>query len=79
MSKGQNRTRRTAYQTGPGGVSLPGTIDNKANRDDLLSFLRAWFEDFEAWGQDIRDDIVRLEGRAGFPSGDPGDPPAGPF
>ncbi len=80
MSKGQNRTRKTAYRTGPGGnVALPATAETKPDRDALLAFLRAWFEDFEAWGQDIRDDIVRLEGHAGFPTGDPGDPPGGPF
>ena len=44
----------------------------------LLDWLYDWARDMHAWGQDVRDDIVRLEGHAGFATGDPGDPPDGP-
>ncbi len=37
--------------------------------------LAAWIRDMALWGQDVRDDIIRLEGAAGISSGDPGDPP----
>jgi hypothetical protein len=45
---------------------------------ELVKWLKIYTADLAAWGQDVRDDIVRLEGYAGFASGDPGDPPAGP-
>ena len=46
--------------------------------EDMLKWMYQWMRDMSAWGQDMRDDLIRLEGQAGFPSGDPGDPPGGP-
>ncbi len=43
-----------------------------------LAWIFQWARDMHAWGQDVRDDILRLEGHAGFASGDPGDPPDPP-
>jgi len=45
---------------------------------DMVAWLRQYARDMHSWGQDVRDDIVRLEGHAGFATGDPGDPPDGP-
>lgn len=45
---------------------------------EFIDWLYEWARDMHAWGQDVRDDIVRLEGRVGFAGGDPGDPPDGP-
>ncbi|MGW8266178.1 MAG: hypothetical protein ACWGSQ_07405 [Longimicrobiales bacterium] len=53
-------------------------IGNDKQVGEFLDWLSQWAEDMHAWGQDVRDDIVRLEGSAGFSSGDPGDPPDGP-
>ena len=47
--------------------------------DEMCQDLKEWFEEFETWGKKARIDIVRLEGRAGFAGGDPGDPPEGPW
>ncbi len=44
----------------------------------FIDWLYHWARDMHAWGQDVRDDIIRLEGRVGFGAGDPGDPPDGP-
>ena len=57
------------------------TGDDKLDQkkfEALLDWLYDWARDMHAWGQDVRDDIVRLEGHAGFATGDPGDPPDGP-
>ena len=53
----------------------------KVKKDDfeaMVGWLYQYARDMHSWGQDVRDDIIRLEGRAGFASGDPGDPPDGP-
>ena len=54
-----------------------GAID-KVKFEKMLEWMYQWARDMNAWGQDMRDDLIRLEGQAGFPSGDPGDPPGGP-
>jgi hypothetical protein len=55
-----------------------GKAVTKKEFQDLVEWLRAYCNNMERWGQDMRDDLIRLEGQAGFPSGDPGDPPGGP-
>ena len=50
----------------------------KANFEKMTKWLYEYARDMHSWGQDVRDDIIRLEGRAGFATGDPGDPPDGP-
>jgi hypothetical protein len=60
----------------PNGVVL-GTGDDREVAA-FIDWIYQWARDMQAWGQDVRDDIIRLEGRAGFASGDPGDPPDGP-
>jgi len=50
----------------------------KAKFEAMIEWLYQYARDMHTWGQDVRDDIIRLEGRAGFASGDPGDPPDGP-
>ncbi len=44
----------------------------------VIDWLYQWARDMHEWGLDVRDDIIRLEGQAGFAAGDPGDPPDGP-
>jgi len=46
---------------------------------EKIDALVQWMKDLCDWGKNVRDDILRLEGQAGFASGDPGDPPEGPF
>jgi hypothetical protein len=58
-------------------VDAAGKID-KDKFELLVKWVYQWTRDMHAWGQDARDDIVRLEGAAGFAAGDPGDPPDGP-
>lgn len=62
----------------PNNQGIPTWSGNDQDLGQLLDWLYQWAEDMHAWGQDVRDDIVRLEGFAGFASGDPGDPPDGP-
>lgn len=91
MSKGKKRGQHPPYysQGAPAGAVYPtfptptaaSGGDDKVKLDDfkaLIVWMKQWFEDFEAWGQDVRDDIIRVEGQAGFAIGDPGDPPGGP-
>ena len=54
-----------------------GNVD-KDKFDTMLAWMYQYARDMQSWGQDVRDDILRLEGHAGFASGDPGDPPDGP-
>lgn len=62
-------------------------MSNKKNKkkpcprelQEMCEELKEWFDKFETWGKKVRLDIVRLEGFAGFASGDPGDPPEGPW
>lgn len=41
-------------------------------------YTAAWMRDMFAWSCNLRDDLVRLEGRVGLATGDPGDPPPPP-
>ena len=50
----------------------------QGNFNAMVKWMYQWTRDMNAWGQDMRDDLIRLEGQAGFPTGDPGDPPGGP-
>ena len=55
--------------------------EGKVKKDDLentLKWLYQYARDMHSWGQNVRDDIVRLEDHAGLAPGDPGDPPDGP-
>lgn len=49
-----------------------------SNTDELVRWLKIYTADLAAWGQDVRDDIIRLEAACGIAPGDPGDPPGGP-
>jgi hypothetical protein len=60
----------TVYDTG-------GKV-KAGNFNSMLEWMYQWMRDMSTWGQDMRDDLIRLEGQAGFPTGDPGDPPGGP-
>lgn len=44
----------------------------------LMACLAAWMRDMKAWGENVRDDIIRLEAAVGAAPGDPGDPPPAP-
>ncbi len=47
--------------------------------DPLRDRIQDWMDDMIGWGQDVRDDIIRLEAAAGLPTGDPADPPPRPW
>ena len=47
--------------------------------DSAVKLLGEYMTELEVWGKNVRIDIIRLEGAAGFSCGDPGDPPGGPF
>jgi hypothetical protein len=58
-----------------------GNATGIKDEDELakaMQWVFRWARDMHAWGQNVRDDILRLEGHAGFASGDPGDPPDPP-
>ena len=60
----------------------PWPSDGTTNPTDIgpvVDKLEKYFEDILTWGRLVRDDIKKLEARAGLPEGDPGDPPAGPW
>jgi hypothetical protein len=44
----------------------------------LKECLGAWMRDLHAWGEDVRDDIIRLETAVRAAPGEPGDPPPAP-
>ena len=44
----------------------------------LVKQLAAWMRDMRAWGELVRDDIIRMESALGLAPGDPGDPPPAP-
>ncbi len=54
-------------------------VEFDGNLAEFKKWLTVWLHDFETWGQNVRVDIVRLEAQTGVASGDPGDPPGGPF
>lgn len=84
-AKGKKR-KRSDYKSSietfpPKSLTAAGPGDDKVQLKhfkQLVGYLRAYCNDMERWGQDMRDDLIRLEGQAGFPTGDPGDPPGGP-
>jgi hypothetical protein len=44
----------------------------------LKECLAAWMRDLRAWGEDVRDDVIRLETAVRAAPGEPGDPPPAP-
>jgi hypothetical protein len=64
--------------TAPGPPPAVTGITTGPDTGLLFDWLYQWARDMHSWGQDVRDDIIRLEGHAGFATGDPGDPPDGP-
>jgi hypothetical protein len=46
---------------------------------EQLRRLVFWMEAMCEWGAHVRDDLIRLEGRTGMTTGDPGDPPPPPW
>lgn len=72
---------------------MPGKSKSKSRRDwesddskltsgldqRTADLLEKYMADLYAWCRDLRSDLIRLEGHAGFGQGDPGDPPAGPW
>jgi len=50
----------------------------KADIQTLFGFVASWMRDLRSWGEDVRDDIIRVEGAVGLSTGDTGDPPPAP-
>ena len=47
---------------------------------DMLDRLIDWMEDFQEWGEQVRQDILRLEAQhPELDTGDPGPPPPPPW
>jgi hypothetical protein len=44
-----------------------------------IDHLVQWMNSIIAWGENVRDDILRLEVKVGIDTGDPGDPPPPPW
>lgn len=49
-----------------------------ATNKRLHGYLAAWMRDMKAWGENVRDDIIRLEAAVRMAPGEPGDPPPAP-
>lgn len=60
----------------PPGGSGTGSGNDPVHK--LAAYLSEWMRDMKAWGEDVRDDILRLETAAHVAPGDPGDPPPAP-
>ncbi len=52
--------------------------DKDANNDGMKE-AQIWMRDLVKWCQEVRVDIVRLEGAAHLPKCDPGQPPEEPW
>jgi len=59
-------------------IRAQGGNVNKKEFNDMVTWLYQWARDMHEWGENVRIDMVRLEGAVGFAAGDPGDPPDGP-
>ena len=68
------RTRSKDYASAP----LVDGWKKGISHENLATCLAAWMRDMKTWGQDVRDDIIRLEAAVGVARGDPGDPPPAP-
>jgi len=51
----------------------------KIPEEAVPDWLRQYIKDMYVWGSRVRADILYLEQHAKHPTGDPGDPPAGPW
>jgi hypothetical protein len=47
-------------------------------REVWVRDMREWSNKFVAWGERVRQDIIRLEEKTGIGRGDPGSPPPPP-
>ena len=62
------------------GAAKPKKLDEAdPDGNTAADLLGEYMKALEEWGRQVRVDIVRLEGAIGFSSGDPGDPPEGPW
>ena len=68
------RRATRSYRCGPHANDPP-----PPNVNTLRDRIQDWMDDMIDWGQDVRDDIIRLEAAAGLPTGDPADPPPRPW
>lgn len=59
----------------------PPAVEGPAKNVDVLrlaAYIGEWMRDMKAWGEDVRDDVIRLESAVHAAPGDPGDPPPAP-
>lgn len=52
---------------------------NKKDNNQAMDEATVWMHELVKWCQDVRSDILRLEGDAGLSKGDPGPPPEEPW
>ncbi|HEU5262022.1 MAG TPA: hypothetical protein VFU41_11440 [Gemmatimonadales bacterium] len=82
MPAKSSRHTKIDYETTPKLEKSPGQQTSEweriGNAAELKAFLAAWMRDTKAWGENVRDDIIRLEAAVGAAPGEPGDPPPAP-
>ena len=71
----RHRENQMAYETKGKELDVDFPKIPDAN---LRITLAKWMRDMKLWGQEVRDDIIRLEAAVGVATGDPGDPPPAP-
>ncbi len=77
MAKSHRHMRQPPYES-LATLEKKDGWENLKTIDDLKGLLAAWMRDFQAWGEDVRDDIIRLETAVRAAPGEPGDPPPAP-
>ena len=55
------------------------TGNGKKEKNRAQNDLRDWMAQMVEWGENVRLDIIRLEGAAHLAHGDPGQPPEDPW
>ena len=56
-----------------------GSKASAATKDAAMDEAKIWMRDLVKWCEDLRIDVIRLEGAVGFSRGDPGPPPEEPW
>ncbi len=55
-----------------------GPYDDRDIPGGVPDWVWVWMNDMAKWGQDVREDIRRIEKHLRLAAGDPGDPPPPP-
>ena len=77
----KSHRQRQDYEFDPAQFAKDFPPPKEPPKDPVLKLavhLSAWMRDMKAWGEDVRDDVIRLESAVHAAPGDPGDPPPAP-